>query len=334
MPLPDLMAQAQLDSNLAQERYQNAMNSGVDEKTAASLYLEPMLAKWQIIKSNPDQFKDSDVLGKITSDFEGAQQSAAQTLFRGGQTPTQIGMTSREWAGMPKADTIYQQLAKLRLQRLQNPKATTPAILKAEKEAAYKWYLKVLDPETGSSPEDKIAAKQMLDSIDAGPVAATAATATLGGQPAAASSEITTTPLPATSTGNAAALLAPSSPLVPTMPAPEPFYDWLASKTAESAPAAEALARPVGKFFISGTGGKPDLTNYTDRAEADAAWALAHPKEMVKSTKKAASKAVEPEPDVEGINEAAQPEEVIRLTKDGKKAVFDAKTHKFLRYAE
>jgi hypothetical protein len=326
MPTQDLSTQSAADWLQAQTRFQNGLNLGLSEADSAALYLAPIQAKWKIISSAPDEFSDSDKLGKINSDFESAQTSAVKALL-GGSLPISLNTTEGKWATMPKSPSVLEQIRDLRLQKLLHPNVKPSVSQQAELAAAKSNYI---DKLKNGTDEEKLAARTLLDqisqSMELGGGTETATDST-DNQPASALNPTPPIQSPQPVSGNGTdTLSAPVGEL--TMPAPAPFYDWLAEKTAESQPAVAAL-KPTGKFFISGTNGKPDLTNYTDRAEADAAWALSHPDMMNKPAPKATLTTAKTDENLpETVNE------VIRLTKDGRKAVFNADTKKFIRYAD
>jgi len=270
----DLNALSALDWKQAQTRFQSGLEAGYDEPTAASLYLAPIKAKWDIIGSAPDEFQDPDKLDKINTDFEQAQKSAVDALT-GGQLPISIKTTESEWATKPKAPTTLELIRQKRLDRLNNPVPPTPESLKTELSAAKDFYKNTLNPATGATDADKLSAKAYVDEVEKQVRELKSAPAASGTQPQNAAMALLGSVLPSSNPAPAIAPTTATTPdlsaPVPSMPAPAPFYDWLAEKTAETAPAADALTKkPL--IYIEGS----PLSNVT-RAQADAAWGKKFP---------------------------------------------------------
>jgi len=248
----DLTSQSDADWQLAQKRYNDALNAGYDEKTAASLYLAPVDAKWKIIQSNPDAFDNADSLNAINSDFNDAQSSAVKAVSAGAD-PISLSAVENKYATRQKAESAAQQLADLRLAKMQNPPEPKSLKQKADIAIAVTQYKNLV--ENGGSPEDIAAAAAQLEQVS-------------GTAPEAASSTASAPPMDATSALN------PGSGAFGgiTMPPPMPFADKLNQIVAQAgAHAADALTK---KPVIYITGGK---NNTVDRAGADAAWLQAHP---------------------------------------------------------
>lgn len=278
------LSQPEIDAAVSQATQQVEDNKA---KEAEAIYLKPLQSKWDIINSNPTEFQDKSKLDKINSDFETATAQSVKALDKTTSAADVLGPRINplisQWSavGVKPSLTAAQQLQLRRLQsdigkeETQQNRYETAATffgingeadkMKAAQDAADKQAQKIAGMKSAAdalmlgTPKP---AGQRLDSVtESGTTAPTI--------PSPDNIVGYTTP-DATVPGGFLGLRQP--PFVvgngtEGIPAPQPSPE----------PAAAALTKkPL--IFISG---RPDLSRYGDnpitRAEADAAWSLAHP---------------------------------------------------------
>jgi hypothetical protein len=353
MASTDLSTYFDADQQKAQERYQAALSAGYDPETAASLYLAPSQVKRKIIEAHPDDFQAPGTLGQIDADFDSAISSTVKNMGRDDSASqlvlSQMSPLAQKWGAMTAKSKIDDPAVAAALDSVRSGGSVLdavtndPNLLKSSSiRSQVRNELNNGGKKQGKGEYDKarlaLAHKNFLEATDN--TARDAAAAILqqydSGLPAGETQPAATT------TGSSDASAAALTPSVFQSPTPSfDINDILAAAAARQAhaiapndSAVAALSKPQGKFFISGMNGLPDLTNYEGgRAGADAAWAAAHPAPTATATNEdAAAAALAQLPD--SGTPAPSTNEVVRRTKDGRMAVFDADTKEFIRYAE
>lgn len=74
---PSLTRTAASDYDAAQADFQSAVDSGLDENSARSLYISPIDQKWSIISSSPQLVQDEKQFKQFNNEFD-----AANDLFK------------------------------------------------------------------------------------------------------------------------------------------------------------------------------------------------------------------------------------------------------------
>jgi len=344
----DLSSYFDADNQKAQQRYQAALSAGYDPETAASLYLAPSQVKWKIIEAHPGYFQDPDTLSQIDSDFDTAVGSTVKNMGRDDSASQlvlgQMTPLAQKWSAMTAPDKLNLKDEAAAISRIKSGASTAidelqndPSLQKSSVLRTQERKELASGGKRGKGEYDKarlaLAHKNFLEATD-----------NTSRDAAAAILQQYDSGLP--DTGAQPTVISTDSGDVPAGPiAPPPSFnmnDILAATWARQTPAvapaespAAVLASPKGKFFISGMNGKPDLTNYEGgRTGADAAWLAARPAPTATTTNAddAAAAILAQLPD--SGTPLPSTNEVVRRTKDGRMAVFDADTRKFIRYAE
>jgi hypothetical protein len=334
MDTQDLSSMFDADWNKAMSRYDA---SGYDESDSLELYLKPALAKRKIIETYPEKFLKPGMFKQISDDFDSATGSAIKDLTR--DEPTGVTVTKR-FAPLLQKWTVLASMPEISKTERRDLTALHSQMVKAQamSTAAQKaiLHLKPSDPDyavmRANWEKQKNESDRQWQDWNA-----KYQEAVRGDVSSSAQSTVTPevqTPFSRTGTS----FVPPAEPSTATNESTEADVPIIAPYANAIMPARDAMQNAMGqgasyypqnrgKFFISGEQGKPDLTNYAGgRTEADAAWQARYGRGVGFTTPAAAeSESVEP---------TAKANEVIRLTKDGRQAVFDADTKEFLRYVE